>query len=354
MNEQQDHIIRRRFVRTIGIDYSGAQTAETSLKGLRIYLTTGDTAPEEVLPPPGSKKYWTRRGLTEWLIETLDDGLQTIVGIDHGFSFPMQYFERHELLPDWPAFLEDFCAHWPTDAENTYVDFVRDGSVGNGSARTGERNWRRLTEEATGFAKSVFHFDVQGSVAKSTHAGIPWLRQIKETCSELHFWPFDGWTPQSGVSVIFEAYPRLWSSDYPIEGRTADQHDAYAVARWLQEADRNGSLMTAFDPPEPETIATTGKVEGWILGAKWPPKPRKARTKGKKPSVKKQTTEPGYVNRNRQEVITGTNMRGNDHNQFIYILRCQSCDTRYGANGSDIFQRRCPNCGDGRPGLYSG
>ena len=25
-------------------------------------------------------------------------------------------------------------------------------------------------------AKSVFHFDVQGSVAKSTHAGIPWLR----------------------------------------------------------------------------------------------------------------------------------------------------------------------------------
>jgi hypothetical protein len=29
------------------------------------------------------------------------------------------------------------------------------------------------SEERSGSAKSVFHFDVQGSVAKSTHAGIP-------------------------------------------------------------------------------------------------------------------------------------------------------------------------------------
>jgi hypothetical protein len=40
----------------------------------------------------------------------------------------------------------------------------------------GNARWRRLTEERAGSAKSVFHFDVQGLVAKSTHAGIPWLR----------------------------------------------------------------------------------------------------------------------------------------------------------------------------------
>ena len=40
--------------------------------------------------------------------------------------------------------------------------------------------WRRLTEQRTGGAKSVFHFDVHGSVAKSTHAGIPWLRFIRQ------------------------------------------------------------------------------------------------------------------------------------------------------------------------------
>ena len=43
-------------------------------------------------------------------------------------------------------------------------------------------------------AKSVFHFDVQGSVAKSTRAGIPWLRFIRQRLgARIHFWPFDGW-----------------------------------------------------------------------------------------------------------------------------------------------------------------
>jgi hypothetical protein len=47
-------------------------------------------------------------------------------------------------------------------------------------ARAGNARWRRLTEERAGGAKSVFHFDVQGSVAKSTHAGIPWLHFIRQ------------------------------------------------------------------------------------------------------------------------------------------------------------------------------
>ena len=63
---------------------------------------------------------------------------------------------------------------------NIYVDFVRDGVRGNGAARMGNSRWRRLTELRAGGAKSVFHFDVQGSVAKSTHAGIPWLRFIRQ------------------------------------------------------------------------------------------------------------------------------------------------------------------------------
>ena len=38
--------------------------------------------------------------------------------------------------------------------------------------RTGNSRWRRLTEERAGGAKWVFHFDVQGQLVKSTHAGI--------------------------------------------------------------------------------------------------------------------------------------------------------------------------------------
>ena len=341
----------RRFGRTIGIDYSGAETADSSLKGLRVYQSVGEAAAEEVLPPPSPKKYWTRRGLAKWLIEQLDGNIPTIVGIDHGFSFPLRYFERYGLEPDWSSFLEDFCAHWPTDSPHTYVDFVRDGKVGNGNARTGERRWRRLTEEATGAAKSVFHFDVQGTVAKSTHAGLPWLRHIRRARSDLHFWPFDGWLPSRGSSVVVEAYPRLYSQDFPKDGRTADQHDAYSIARWLKEADQNGTLADGFAPPASEPVAVTGFVEGWILGSYWPPTEKTQRRKYGKKKATGRTTRPGYVNLNEQEVLANTGEPGNDHNQLIYLLKCHNCGERYGANGSDIFQRRCPNCDGGRPGL---
>jgi hypothetical protein len=54
------------------------------------------------------------------LVERLFNGPLTLVGIDHGFSFPLQYFERHGLPLDWPSFLDDFQRHWPTD-EDIYV-----------------------------------------------------------------------------------------------------------------------------------------------------------------------------------------------------------------------------------------
>src|ERR1700758_933845 len=57
-------------------------------------------------------------------------------------------------------------------------------------------------------AQSVFHFDVQGSVAKSTHAGIPWLRFIRQRLGErVHFWPFDGWTFRSDVPQSQRSIP---------------------------------------------------------------------------------------------------------------------------------------------------
>jgi hypothetical protein len=76
------------FSRYIGIDYSGAETTNASLKGLRVYLAQGNTPPVEVPSPPSPRKYWTRRGIAEWLTERLAEDAPTLVGIDHGFSFP--------------------------------------------------------------------------------------------------------------------------------------------------------------------------------------------------------------------------------------------------------------------------
>ena len=61
----------------------------------------------EVLPPPSPKKYWTRKGIAEWLVDRLTEDVPALVGVDHGFSFPLRYFEVHGLLPDWPRFLDD-------------------------------------------------------------------------------------------------------------------------------------------------------------------------------------------------------------------------------------------------------
>ena len=63
------------------------------------------------------------------------------------------------------------------------------------------------------------------------------------------------------------------------------------------------------------------------------------------------TVEIGFINKNRQQVFAATDLPGSDHGQRIYVLCCRYCGTDYGSNGSDIFQRKCPNCQDGRPGL---
>jgi hypothetical protein len=64
-------------------------------------------------------------GVAECLVEHLSEEIPTLVGIDHGFSFPLRYFEVHHLLPDWGAFLDDFQEHWPTDGEHIYVNRAR-------------------------------------------------------------------------------------------------------------------------------------------------------------------------------------------------------------------------------------
>ena len=85
------------FDRYVGIDYSGAQTLTSSLKGLRVYMADRMTPPFEVEPPRSPRKYWTRRGIAEWLAERVSEDRPTLIGIDHGFSFPLRYFNENRL-----------------------------------------------------------------------------------------------------------------------------------------------------------------------------------------------------------------------------------------------------------------
>jgi len=255
------------FQRYIGIDYSGAKTPVLSLKGLRVYEAGCESHPAEVQPPPSVRKYWTRKGVAKWLAESLLEGKPTIVGIDHAFSFPREYFEKHDLPLEWGRFLDDFHEHWPTDQDKVSVELVRKGVFGKGSIRQGNSRWKRLTEMKTGAAKSVFHFDVPGAVAKSTHSGLPWLRFLRHQLgNRVHFWPFDGWEVEPGKSAIVEVYPSLWNRQFPMEGRTQDQHDAFSVSAWMQQADSDGRLMEFLEPALGELERRRASFEGWILG----------------------------------------------------------------------------------------
>jgi hypothetical protein len=82
----------------------------------------------------------------------------------------------------------------------------------------------------------------------------------------LHFWPFDGWEPPLGKSVIAEVYPSLCNKNYPNEGVSSHQHDAYCIARWMRESDRAGNLSQCFQPELTMNDRHQADIEGWILG----------------------------------------------------------------------------------------
>jgi len=65
--------------------------------------------------------------------------------------------------------------------------------------------------------------------------------------------------------------------------------------------------------------------------------------------MSKGTTDIGYVSKNRQTVLRKTNRPSSHHNQTIFDLKCGACGETYGANGSDIWLRKCTSCQAGKP-----
>ena len=136
---------QRMFGRIIGIDYSGADTPIKRTNKLHVYSTEGHNLPERVCihPRQGNAKHWHRRGIAEWLMDELaNPAIRTIVGIDHAFSFPIDYFDAYGLAGHgWDAFLDDFHKYWPTDGDNALVAQIR---AGTGQGRTGDSRWEEV------------------------------------------------------------------------------------------------------------------------------------------------------------------------------------------------------------------
>ena len=71
--------------------------------------------------------------------------------------------------------------------------------------------------------------------------------------------------------------------------------------------------------------------------------------KFKEESKNMKSTEKGYINKWEQRNNGRTNKPGTDNGQWFYEMQCLKCGHKYYANGTDIWERKCPECLGGRP-----
>ena len=149
-----------------------------------------------------------------------------------------------------------------------YVDFVREGEWGNGAARSGNPRWIRLTERRARTAKSVFRFDVQGSVAKSTHSGLPWLLFIRRRAGGASPLLAVRWMGGSGqifsrggdLSTIVEPELSEATVARPISTTPSPSRRGCKVPIVLDD------LLSGSIPNLTPDERAQAQIEGWILG----------------------------------------------------------------------------------------
>ena len=222
----------------------------------------------------GAPVHWNRREVAECLRDEVRRGTRLLAGIDHGFSLPVAHFGRHQL-DAWPDFLNEFTAQWPTHQERVSVNKVWRHQVRQRNSPWAPRQRKdpvevqRLTERWTAAPRGMLLFEAPGPAAKAAHAGIPWLKWLRDEVGErLHFWPFDGWELPADKAVIVEVHPAIFRRRYGPEQREAVGQDAYATARWMADMAGRSALAACFNPPLTPMERHLAELEGWMLGVR--------------------------------------------------------------------------------------
>jgi hypothetical protein len=160
---------------------------------------------------------------------------------------------------------------------------------------------------------------------------------------EIRLWDrIEAWPGCSGIIVFtidnHQFSPRFpeaqWS--YLRTGVMLDIETAGLVH--VDEADEDLRLLQRGEPPTPDEWASLRRVQFTQPNSEW--------RSGEGASV-----QIGSVNRHGQICTGHRGVPGTDHLQRSYRTECGHCGLVYGANGSDMHERRCPACQGGAQGI---
>jgi hypothetical protein len=143
--------------------------------------------------------------------------------------------------------------------------------------------------------------------------------------------------------VVFSIDDDQYSALFPKEQWSYLQHGVMIDTTFgglvhYSANDEDLELISRGVKPTPEEWAELRKMQFEIPESEWK-------------SGKGESVTIGYVNRNGQICTGHRGTPGNDHQQRAYRVECGLCGHVYGANGSDMHERCCPECQSGAPGI---
>lgn len=279
-----------RFSRFAVIDWSGAKGSRHP--GIALAMcSTGNGAPALIKPPD---KYWSRRGIADWVMAQQDD---LLIGFDFSFAPPCAL--RGSYLPGdsvpetakpfW-AYVDSLCEDEDLGAAS-FLETHHRSHFYFGSADGTKADYMHLRRceahyNAGGGGKPSTIYDAIGAaqVAKASFAGMRLLHKIQP---HLAIWPFDG-VRDTGPMIV-EIYTQIAARasgapkgrskirdaagldaalarfdsrpHEPLERYTDHATDAILTAAWLRANATRPELWT----PQPMT-AEIAATEGWTFG----------------------------------------------------------------------------------------
>ncbi len=381
------------------VDWSASSRPKTGRDSVWYCLVVrdGDRLPVVALENPATRRLAVAK-IREILGGFVRRKQMALVGFDFPFGYPAGFAAALGLTdtPAWRGVWREISSRIEDrdDNSNNRFEVARDlnqrmsrgypfwgcpkgresATISCTKDRRGYLAEKRLTD--IGSMQPIWKLYGNGSVGSQALLGIPHLKALRYDAGlspVSHVWPFETRLrvlPSRQNRGYLIVYAEIYPSLVPIKRAEVEVKDAAqvrAMALHFAELDDAGKLSELFAGPEyltPENRETIEREEGWALGVLSGQQLQPRLALQSRPSTptavtrtpvhrggSARTTAPGYRNKNGQTVLRSTGLAGTDHGQHVYVLQCGACRYKYGANGSDIFQRRCPACQGGRQGL---